>query len=407
MKIVMFTDAYWPRVNGVTVSVDSFSRALTKNGHQVVIICALYPESHTIESMSNPVLEKRITEFDPIIIRVPSYPMPISKEDRVAKFHKWFWVSKQLNAFDPDLVHVNSEFIIGEFGFYYAKRHGIPAVYTFHTLWEDYAINYVPFAPEFLLKFIARGMIKNMANRAETIIAPSIQILDVLKRYKVKKTAHLLPTGIDPLLFNNKKKNVTEFRKKMDDKFPALSGKRILLFAGRVGKEKNISFLLQMMPGILIKSPDVVLLIVGNGQELPHFQEEAETLGIVSNCVFSGYLERQDLSLVYSMSYIFVFPSRTETQGLVTIEAMLSGIPVVAIGEMGTITVMGGDNGGFMVKNDPVEFSARVLDLLDDPELYKRKVCEAYSHAKAWTIGTMAERLEEIYRDTLQQYKLR
>ncbi len=405
MKIVMFTDAYWPRVNGVTVSVDSFSRALIQLGHQVVIICSLYPDAQTVERMSNPLMDKRVTESDPIVIRVPSYPMPISKEDRVAKFHKWFWVSKQLTAFGPDLVHVNSEFVIGEFGFYYAKLHGIPAVYTFHTLWEDYAVNYIPHVPEFLLRIIARRLIKSMATRAETIIAPSAQILDVLKRYKVKKPAHFLPTGIDPLIFVNDKFKVEEFRQQLEKKYLNLAGKRILLFAGRVGKEKNISFLLRIMPAVLKAHENTVLLVVGNGPELPLFQAEAEELGIAGDCIFTGYLDRTDLSLVYGMATIFVFPSLTETQGLVTIEAMLSGTPVVAIGEMGTITVMGGDNGGFMVKNDPVEFTDRVIQLLSDPDLYCAKVEEAYEHAKSWTIGTMSVRLEQIYRDTLFRYK--
>jgi len=404
MKIVMCTDAYWPRVNGVTVSVDSFSRALIRAGHQVVIICSFYPESQAVERMSNPVMDKRESDSDPVVIRVPSYPLPISKEDRMAKFHKWFWVSKQLTVFEPDLVHVNSEFVIGEFGFYYAKLHNLPVVYTFHTLWEDYAINYIPYAPEFLLRFIARRIIKHMANRSETVIAPTDQILDVLKRYKVKKTAHLLPTGIDPDLFRNDPVKTAAFRLKLEEKYPELLGKRILLFAGRIGKEKNVSFLLKLLPAILKKKPDTVLLIAGNGPDLPLFQDEATELGIATNCVFTGYLDRKDLSLVYAMSDIFVFPSRTETQGLVTIEAMLSGIPVVAIGEMGTITVMGGDNGGFMVKNDPVEFTSRVLDLLSDEVLYAKKVGEALEHAKAWTIGTMSARLETIYRDTLVSY---
>ncbi len=405
MKIVMCTDAYWPRVNGVTVSVDSFSRALIRAGHQVVIICSFYPESQAVERMSNPVMDKRESDSDPVVIRVPSYPLPISKEDRLAKFHKWFWVSKQLNVFQPDLVHVNSEFVIGEFGFYYALLHKLPVVYTFHTLWEDYAINYIPYAPEFLLRFIARRIIKHMANRAETIIAPSDQIIDVLKRYKVKRPVHLLPTGIDPALFNNEQEKIDSFRLKLEEKYPELTGRRILLFAGRIGKEKNISFLLQIMPEILAKQPNTVLLIAGNGPDLPLFQDEAAELGISPNCVFTGYLDRKDLSLVYAMSDIFVFASRTETQGLVTIEAMLSGIPVVAIGEMGTITVMGGNNGGFMVQNDPVEFTSRVLELLTDHVLYERKVEEARKHAMAWTIDTMSARLETIYRDTLLSRK--
>jgi len=405
MKVVMCSDAYWPRVNGVSVSVDSFSRALIKAGHQVVIICSFYPESQTIESMANPVIEKPVNEYDPVIIRVPSFPLPISKEDRVAKFHKWFWISKQLNVFNPDIIHINSEFVIGEFGFYYAKLHSLPVVYTFHTLWEDYAINYIPYVPEFILRFVARTLIKNMAKRASTIIAPSQQIHDVLKRYNVKSPVFLLPTGVDPEIFKNTPAKVEEFRKTLEVKYPVIAGKRILLFAGRVGKEKNISFILKMMPGILLREPDVVLILAGNGPDLPSFEDEARSLGVFDHCIFTGYLERTDLSLVYAMADIFTFPSCTETQGLVTIEAMLSGTPVVAIGEMGTIAVMGGNNGGFMVKNDLAEFTSRVLELLENSELYAQKVEEAKKHAQSWTIGTIAGRLQTIYYDTIKAYQ--
>ncbi len=405
MNIVMCTDTYWPRVNGVTVSVESFSSALIKAGHNVVIICSFYPETQAIERMSNPVMDKRESDNDPIVIRVPSYPLPISKEDRVAKFHKWFWVSKQLDSFKPDIIHVNSEFVIGEFGFYYGKLNGVPVVYTFHTLWEDYAVNYIPHVPEFLLRFFARRIIKNMASRSETVIAPSSQIKDVLARYKIKKPVYLLPTGIDAALFSNPAESVKAFRTQMNAKYPALAGKRILLFAGRIGKEKNISFLLRTMPEIFKEFPDTVLLVVGNGPDLSIFESEAASMGIGDRCVFPGYLDRKDLSLAYAMSSIFVFPSVTETQGLVTIEAMLSGIPVVAVGAMGTLTVMGGDNGGFMVKPDEAEFSARVRDLLRNPALYNEKAADAREHAKSWTIDTMAGKLQTIYAETLQTYK--
>ena len=132
MKIVMFSDAYWPRVNGVTVSVDSFSQALIKAGHQVLIICSSYPDA-----MNAPVslLDSTEEKGDIRIVRVPSLPFFITKEDRIAKFHKWYWVFKQVKSFDPDIIHINTEFVIAEFGFLYAKAHNLPAIYTFHTMW--------------------------------------------------------------------------------------------------------------------------------------------------------------------------------------------------------------------------------------------------------------------------------
>jgi glycosyltransferase involved in cell wall biosynthesis len=406
----MFTDAYWPRINGVTVSVDSFSHALIRSGNEVMIICSLYPESEEAERITAGKSRTKDApsgagQGEPIIIRVPSLPLILSKEDRIAKFSKWFWVSKQIEAFNPDIIHVNTEFVIAEFGFQYAKLHNLPVVYTFHTLWEDYVANYIPLVPTFLLRAVIRGIHKNILKRSDVVIIPSIQIQDVVRKYKTKKQSYLLPTGIDPHLFSHEASETAQFRILLTQKYPQLHNKRILLFAGRIAKEKNIDFLLNIVPDVAARHPEAVFLFVGNGPDLYFYTEECARLGIQDWCIFTGYAAREDLALIYGMSDIFVFPSLTETQGLVTIEAMLSGTPVVAIGAMGTIQVMNGDNGGFMVQNDPQEFIERVFDLLEDDELYRRKVEEAKRHAQKWTIETMTAQLEQIYRSALGAFR--
>ncbi|MDR1059060.1 MAG: glycosyltransferase [Treponema sp.] len=401
MKIVMFTDAYWPRVNGVTVSVDSFSRALVRAGHQVMIVCSYYPETE----LRDPRPGAGEGSAAPVIVRVPSLPSFISREDRIAKFSKWFWLSRQVELFEPDLVHINSEFFIAELGFQYALLHNVPAIYTFHTLWEDYIVNYFPWAPAFLLRFIARSIQKTILRRSYRAIVPTVQIQAVVRRYTAKKQTFLVPTGIDAAFFEHDRAEAAWFREKLEESFPALRGRRILLFAGRVAKEKNLGFLFGIMPAILARHPDACLLIVGNGPDLESLKKEASELGIGDHCVFAGYMERKDLALAYMLAEIFVFPSLTETQGLVTLEAMLSGTPVVAIGEMGTIMVMGGDNGGFMVKNDPEEFTRRVLQLMEDRELYEKKAAEAKLHAHSWSIDEITKRLVDVYRQTLESFR--
>ncbi|MDR2094250.1 MAG: glycosyltransferase [Treponema sp.] len=404
MKIVMFTDAYWPRVNGVSVSVESFSYALIRAGNEVMIICPFYPESSVVERISDSIDMEKDDSLKPLIIRVPSSPLIISKEDRLAKFYKLFWVSKQIESFSPDIIHINTEFIIAEFGFQYAKQHKLPIIFTFHTLWEDYAVNYIPLVPTFLMRFVIRRVLKFVLKRSDLIIVPTQQIHEFVKKYKVKKEIRLLPTGIDPLIFTREKTEIEHFKSMMIKKYPQLQKRRILLFAGRIAREKNIDFLLSIAPAIIKKHPEVVFLFAGNGPDLIYFEEECASLNIADHCIFTGYLAREDLALTYGMSDIFVFPSLTETQGLVTIEAMLSGIPVVAIGEMGTIMVMNGDNGGFMVHNDPDEFSKRVLELLEDEALYRRKSEEAKNYAQRWTIDTMTIELEGIYRYAIKTF---
>jgi glycosyltransferase involved in cell wall biosynthesis len=401
MKIVIFSDSYWPRVNGITVSVDTFSHALIRRGHEVLIVCLMYPQ---VEQDASSVMEKPGDASEPVIIRVPSYPMPVSREDRLAKFHKWFWMSRQIELFAPDIVHINSDFVIAQFGFQYGRQHKIPIVYTFHTLWGEYASNYLPWAPDWILRRLVDSLMRRILRQADSIIVPSEEIRELVKQYRVKKQVTLLPTGVDPCLFNPHKDEAEAYRKSLDDKYPALRGKRVLLFAGRVAKEKNLGFLLRLMPLLAETHPEAVLFIAGNGPDLDFYKEEAEALKIGGQVVFAGYMERSELALIYAAADIFVFPSKTETQGLVTIEAMLSGTPVVAIGERGTITVMGGDNGGFMTPDDPAVFLSRVCELLDDGGLYRKKCAEALAHGQAWTIEAQTARLEALYQDVLRKH---
>jgi glycosyltransferase involved in cell wall biosynthesis len=396
----MFTDAYWPRVNGVTVSVDTFSRALIKEGHYVLIVCSFYPSDYDAVSA----IQDENKPEDPRIVRVPSMPAFVTKEDRIAKFDKWLWVFKQVEAFNPDILHINTEMVIAEFGFLYAKAHNLPAIYTFHTMWEDYGPNYFPLFPAFMVKSFIRGVLKNILRRSYKVIVPTQQIEAVVHKYEPDTETFLLPTGIDPAFFVHDKAEIEAFKEAFNALYPETSGKKILLMAGRVVKEKNIGFLLQILPGILEKNPDTTLVIVGSGPDLEFFMKEAKQYGVESACVFTGYMNRSQLSLMYSISDVFVFPSLTDTQGLVTLEAMSSGIPVVAIGALGTLMVMGGDNGGFMVKDDPREFTDKVLRLLNDGELYRRKSEEAKIHARAWALEEITKKLTVIYRETIAEF---
>jgi len=396
----MFTDAYWPRVNGVTVSVDTFSRALIKEGHEVLIVCSFYPSGYdtALEIQS----EKK--EDEPRIVRVPSVPAFVTKEDRIAKFDKWHWVFKQVELFNPDIIHINTEVVIAEFGFLYAKVHNLPAIYTFHTMWEDYGPNYLPMFPIFLVKLFIRSVLKNVLRRSYKVIVPTAQIDAVVHKYRPDAETFLLPTGIDPALFIHDKAEVEAFKEAFNALFPETYEKKLLLMAGRVVKEKNIGFLIKILPGILKKNPDTILVIVGGGPDMDFYINEAKEYGVEASCIFTGYLERSQLSLIYAISDVFVFPSLTDTQGLVTLEAMFSGVPVVAIGALGTLMVMGGNNGGFMVKDDPQEFTDRVLQLLNNEELYRQKSEEARIHARAWSLGEITKKLAEIYKETISSY---
>ena len=136
-------------------------------------------------------------------------------------------------------------------------------------------------------------------------------------------------------------------------------------------------------------------------------KELAKSHGLEKSVFFTGYINGNDLIYFYKMASVFTFPSKTETQGLVTVEAMLSALPVVAIGEMGTIDVMQGNNGGFMVKDDVEEFSQKTLELLQNESLHKEKSEQALEWGSKWKISYLTPKLIECYQKAIDICKER
>jgi len=403
MKIAMFTDAYFPRVNGVAVSVKSYAEQLSSLGHDVCIVCLEYTEEQQKRSFFD---EKKKDISSPFkVFRIPSLSVLFSKEDRMVKLNTWHLVKNYMDDFAPDVIHINSEWSVGYLGSIYARHRKIPFVFTFHTMWEDYLSNYVNFLPNVSLRKIGSGIVKYYLKRADEIITPTKRIAEVVKKYGINKDTDILPTGIpqDKLNFTITKNLV--FRKKLFSRFPLLKNKQILLYVGRVVEEKNLGFLLDVLEELNKKLKNIALLIVGNGPYLEPLKELASQKKLEKQVFFTGYIPEDELVYFYKASKVFVFPSKTETQGLVTVEAMLCSVPVVAIGELGTLDVMQGDNGGFMVKDDLYEFTDKVSLLLTDGELWRTKSQQAFNWGQKWKISSLTPTLLECYNKAINNKK--
>lgn len=393
MKIVYFTDAYWPRVNGVTVSIQTFADSFKRRGHHVRIVCPDYPEYTAPLGPSD--------ESD--IIRLPSIGSFFSKEDRVSNPLQLHDIMPQLDAFAPDVIHVQTEFSFGAMGRLYCSKRGYPVISTCHTHWEQYFEHYMQGVPSQLAKLIARTIMRYSYRKDSIIIVPSKQIASVLHGYGIHKEMAVIPTGLDAAFFAPNAERDERVKKGLYERFPRLRKGPILLFVGRIGQEKNVTFLFDMLVRVLEKHPTATLLMVGDGPFRAALAKHADSMGLSESCLFTGYMPREDLPSVYALADVFTFASKTETQGLVTIESMLCGTPVVAIGEMGTADMMAGDNGGFMVKDDLGEFVSRVLSLLEDPGLHARKAAEALEYAKRWTVDSLTDKMLAIYEDAARR----
>lgn len=386
MRIALVSDCYWPRVNGVSVSIQTIRDELIRRGHDAIILCPEYPPS-----WGKAPREASVRRF-------ASGASRVSKEDRfigITAFPAFF---RALDRFNPDVIHINTEFSANIGARIFAYLRGHPILITSHTDYEDYVCNYIRFVDQGLLRATVRFLMRLIFRSADIVIAPSRNQLRLLRSYNIHKRIVVIPTGIKDSFVPQPRESVAAYRASLEERFPALKGKRILLFAGRITVEKNARFLFPVLRRIRSRRKDVALLFAGDGPARPHIEALAASSGLAEACAFMGYVEHSELPLVYASSDVFVFPSKTETQGLCTIEAMGTGLPVVAIGEMGTLDVMRGDNGGFMVSGDVAEFADAVLSLLDDEALRARKAAEACAWAKQFRIGSTTDRLERLYK---------
>lgn len=400
MKIAMFTDAFFPRINGVSVSVKSYAQELTKLGHQVCVVCLEYSQEQQRSSFFD---EKESDSSSPFkIVRIPSFPLVFSKEDRMVRLSTWHFVKKQMELFAPDVIHINSEWTVGYLGSLYARKKKIPVVFTFHTMWEDYLANYITFLPSFTTKKIGVDVVKYYLKKSDVIIAPTKRIAKVVERYGIHKDVQILPTGIPDEKMKYSVLRSFSVLSHLKNKCPNIMGKKILLFVGRIVKEKNLLFLFDVLKKVQENHKKAVLLFVGNGPYLEELRQTAVERGLENSVFFTGYIPPDDLVYFYRLASVFVFPSKTETQGLVTVEAMISGLPVVAIGELGTKDVMQGDNGGFMTGDNIEEFAGKVSLLLSDANLRKVKSAEAVQWGKKWNISSLTPKLIDCYNMAVQ-----
>ena len=387
MNIAYITDQYWPTISGVCVSIDAFRKALVAQGHSVQIYAPDYPNAHKLDVSAGRSLIHRFRSFRPLA----------RDENRMVRRSEQASFFANLDAQAPDVIHIHTEFSLGRMAILYAKARQIPLVTTAHTNWEDLVHHYLPFFPRlFAYRFVRRHM-RKWHNPAQAVIAPTSQMKAMLNTYGIRGPVSIIPTGIDVSDFETDLSQSHHSKEQIFARHPQLQGKRILYFVGRIGQEKNIPFLIDMLNIVRKTHSDTVLLITGDGPAMSKIKGYIHKKGLDDAVVFTGFVAHKKLREYYSLASVFVFASKVESQGLVVLEAMHCGTPVVAIGKMGTIEVMGGDHGGFMVRDDLNEFTTQVCRLLDEPILHAQKVVEAKEHASKWSMETQSHKMKMLY----------
>lgn len=385
MKILYISDVYFPRVNGVSTSIKTFVNQLQKLGHQVDLIAPDY---------GNDVVG------DHFVKRVPARSIYFDPEDRLMKFGRALKLLPELKKARYDIIHVNTPFVAHYLGLKLARRLSIPCVETYHTFFEDYLHHYLPWVPQKAARGLARLISKKQCNSVDAIVVPSQPMLNVLRTYGIGVTANVIPTGLQDDSFQEADGLMFKQKYEIDNSRP------MLLYVGRIAFEKNIPFLFEITKILVEGNPSVLLVIAGEGPAEKALHQLAVTLKIEDNVKFIGYLDRStELNACYKSADVFVFSSKSETQGLVLLEAMAQGTPVVAIAELGTASILIEGEGALIAPDDATVFAGRVASLIDDRALRDTLGYKAREYTRrTWTAAVQAKRMVSFYQKVITQY---
>ncbi|UZN41814.1 glycosyltransferase family 4 protein [Lactobacillus sp. IBH004] len=381
MNIGIFTDSYFPQLSGVATSIKTLKDALEKQGHNVFIF-----------TTTDPHIKKGTVEAN--VFRFSSVPF-ISFTDRRVAFRGFFEATKVAREVKLDIVHTQTEFALGMIGKYVAHQLKIPAIHTYHTMYEDY-LHYVlngHLLRPYHVKQFTNVYLKNM----DGVIAPSKRVEALLKRYKVNIPMRVIPTGVDVNSLNKTANN--DMRQELG--IPADAP--VLLTLSRVAEEKKIDRILNAMPEIIDEFPETRLVIAGDGPDMEVLQEQVERLTLEDNVIFTGDVPHDDVGSYYKMADLFVSASDTETQGLTYIEALASGTKCVVYDTDYTEHVFDDDELG-KVFNGPGEMLSEILFYLRQG---RKPIPPAKLAAKMDQISAkkFASAVYQFYQDVILDYQ--
>jgi glycosyltransferase involved in cell wall biosynthesis len=373
LKIALFTETFLPKVDGIVTRLTKTVEHLVAAGDQVQIFC---PEGAPPSFMGAQV------------VGVPAMPLPLYPELKLALPRPM--VSEALESFNPDLVHVVNPAVLGLGGIWLAKSKGYPLVASYHTHLPKYLEHY----GLGMLEPVLWELLKAAHNQAQLNLCTSTAMVTELSEKGIQHTA-LWQRGVDTDLFRPELRSQA-----MRDRL--LGGhsdsNQLLLYIGRLSAEKQI----ERIRPVLDALPDARLALVGDGP----YRQQLESLFAGSAATFVGYLAGDELASAYASADAFLFPSSTETLGLVLLEAMAAGCPVVGANRGGIPDIVSDGINGCLYDPEGADggagsLTAATLRLLGDASQREHLRRNARSEAERWGWAGATEQLRGYYRQVL------
>ncbi len=379
MQIAFFSNAYKPAISGVVTSIARFRKGLQARGHQVHIFA---PEYETF------------VDDEPYIFRFPALDLTEQLNvSLVMPIRNLMWPA--VRGVKPALIHSQHPVLMGDIAAAFARQLKVPLVFTFHTQYEKYAQFYSPIGGR-LAGLVTEEMVDRYLSHCDHVIVPTDSVREMVEdEFGLTEQVSVVPTPVDLEAFEGL--DPTPVRERY---VPGES--KLLLYVGRIAKEKGLNFLLGAFGQIVSQRPDVNLLMVGTGPQLDEFKARTRKEGLAEKVFFAGAVSPDEVPAYYAAADLFVFTSSSETQGLVLIEAMAAGTPVVAVRAPGPQDVLA-EGGGRLVSADSSAFSDEVLALLNSPDEREKLAAEARQAVRRYGIPNAAEQLLDAYQRALDK----
>lgn len=381
MKVLITTDLYTTRTNGVVTSVRNLMEELEKKGHEVRVLTV--SEKLRSRKEGNIYYIKSV----PLGVVYPDVRMPISYRHRYLR---------ELIDWHPDVIHSQCEYFSYQFAGYISKKTAAPIVHTYHTLYEQY-VTYV-FPSQRIGAYFVGFLSKLRLRKAEAIVAPTQKVETVLKNYGIRNPIHVIPSGI--ALEQHKERITEEERREKRRALGIPEDHTVLLNLGRLGTEKNLPELIGLLSVALSHNPKLTMLIVGDGPARKELEELAVQLGIADHVIFTGMVSPSEVHIYYQLGDVFVSASTSETQGLTYIEAAANGLPLLCRRDPCLDGVLVEGRNGYEYEAEQ-EFCELLDTITGNPEWCRDAGAQSAEIAAAFDKNQFADKIEDVYETVI------
>lgn len=387
MKIAIFSDTYIPDINGVATSTRILRNELVKRGHDVLVVTSELPSDSDYQD-------------DPSenILRVPGLEIQKLYGYRACNIYS-FKGMRELKNQGIEIIHTQTEFGIGIFSRIAGEALNIPVVYTYHTMWADYSHYVTPVksnAVDGLVKKVISRISKLYGDTCTELIVPSVKTKEALEQYGIDKHMHVIPTGLELQRFDPNREN-KELSIRLIKEYD-LEGKFVITFLGRIAKEKSIDIIIEAIKELVTIRQDFKCLIVGGGPSVKELQDLVHSYQLDEYILFTGPKEATLVPAHYHISNVFVSASLSETQGLTFIEAMASGIPVIARRDKNLEDVIIHERNGYFFEE--TKELTTLLNKVMDSDLHEMEK-NAYHDAMRFSSEVFGEKVLEVYQEAI------